>query len=124
MDNKRLPTVTTIRKTETIPGSRPMPDVPPATSIAPRRPTKMVAAAFFPLKSGYVNLLANQVPRIVCLQLLHHRSVELVRSSNECIGDFESTEEGFTCPDFRVTTWALCIDHRSIAPPFAKLIPR
>ncbi len=32
-------------------------------------------------------------------------------------GDFESTEEAFCCPDFRVTTWALCID-----PPFAKLI--
>ncbi|MCU1296453.1 MAG: putative polymerase ECF-type sigma factor containing repeat, partial [Acidobacteriaceae bacterium] len=45
-------------------------------------------------------------------------SVELVRSSNECIGDFESTEEPFCCPDFRVGTWALCID-----PPFAKLIP-
>jgi RNA polymerase sigma-70 factor (ECF subfamily) len=44
-------------------------------------------------------------------------SVELVRSSNECIGDFELTEEAFCCPDFRVTTWALCID-----PPFAKLI--
>jgi RNA polymerase sigma-70 factor (ECF subfamily) len=44
-------------------------------------------------------------------------SVELVRSSNECIGDFESTEEAFCCPDFRVPTWALCID-----PPFAKLI--
>ena len=44
-------------------------------------------------------------------------SVELVRSSNECIGDFESTEEAFCCPDFRVTIWALCID-----PPFAKLI--
>ena len=44
-------------------------------------------------------------------------SVELVRSSNECIGDFESTEEAFCCPDFRVTTWALRID-----PPFAKLI--
>ena len=42
---------------------------------------------------------------------------ELVRSSNECIGDFESTEEAFCCPDFRVPTWALCID-----PPFAKLI--
>src|ERR1700688_4180924 len=42
---------------------------------------------------------------------------ELVRSSNECIGDFESTEEAFCCPDFRVTTWALCID-----PPFATLI--
>jgi predicted RNA polymerase sigma factor len=35
-------------------------------------------------------------------------SVELVRSSNECIGDFESTEEAFCCPDFRVTTWAPC----------------
>ena len=43
--------------------------------------------------------------------------VELVRSSNECIGDFESSEEAFRCPDFRVATWALCID-----PPFAKLI--
>jgi RNA polymerase sigma-70 factor (ECF subfamily) len=30
---------------------------------------------------------------------------------------FESTEEAFCCPDFRVTTGALCID-----PPFAKLI--
>ena len=44
-------------------------------------------------------------------------SVELVRSSNECIGDFESTGEAFCCRGFRVTTWALCID-----PPFAKLI--
>jgi len=44
-------------------------------------------------------------------------SVEVVRSSNECMGDFESTEEAFCCPVFRVTTWALCID-----PPFAKLI--
>jgi len=44
-------------------------------------------------------------------------SVELVRSSNECIGDFESTEEAFCCPDFRATTGALCVD-----PPFAKLI--
>src|SRR6266849_12885 len=47
----------------------------------------------------------------------HRGSVELVGSSNECIGDFESTEEAICCPDFRVTTWALCID-----PPFAKLI--
>jgi hypothetical protein len=44
-------------------------------------------------------------------------SIELVRSSNECIGDFESTEEAFCRPDFRVTTWAFCID-----PLFAKLI--
>src|SRR5271165_381548 len=44
-------------------------------------------------------------------------SVELVRSSNECLGDFESTQEAFCCPDFRVTTWALYID-----PRFAKLI--
>ena len=29
------------------------------------------------------------------------------------LGDFELTEEAFCCPDFRVTTWALCID-----PPF------
>jgi len=36
---------------------------------------------------------------------------------NEYIGDFESTEEAFCCPDFRVTTWVLYID-----PPFAKLI--
>jgi RNA polymerase sigma-70 factor, ECF subfamily len=47
----------------------------------------------------------------------HRGSVQLVRSSNGCIGDFESTEEAFCCPDFRGTTWALCID-----PPFAKLI--
>jgi hypothetical protein len=46
-------------------------------------------------------------------------SVELARSSNECIGDFESTEEPLCCPDFRVTTWVLCIE-----PPFAKLIRR
>jgi RNA polymerase sigma-70 factor (ECF subfamily) len=44
-------------------------------------------------------------------------SVELVRSANDCIGDFESTKEAFCCADFRVTTGALCID-----PPFAKLI--
>jgi len=44
-------------------------------------------------------------------------SVELVRSSNQCLGDFESTAEAFCCPDFRVTTWAPCID-----PPFVKLI--
>ena len=37
-------------------------------------------------------------------------NVELVRSSNECTGDFESTEEAFCCPDFRVTTCALCFD--------------
>jgi RNA polymerase sigma-70 factor, ECF subfamily len=43
--------------------------------------------------------------------------VRLRDSSDECIGDFASTEEAFCCPDFRVTTWALCID-----PPFAKLI--
>ena len=47
----------------------------------------------------------------------HPASVELVRSSNECIGDFESTEEAFCCPDSRVTTWALCNDL-----PFSKLI--
>jgi RNA polymerase sigma-70 factor, ECF subfamily len=44
-------------------------------------------------------------------------SVELVRSSNECIADFELTGEAFCCPDLRVTTWTLCID-----PPSAKLI--
>src|SRR6266496_5265201 len=27
-----------------------------------------------------------------------------------CIVDFESTEEALDCPDFRVTTWALCLD--------------
>src|SRR5271163_4030263 len=43
--------------------------------------------------------------------------VRLRDSSDECIGDFASTEEAFCCPDFRVTTWALCID-----PPFARLI--
>jgi DNA-directed RNA polymerase specialized sigma24 family protein len=46
--------------------------------------------------------------------------VELVRSSNECIGDFESTEEAFCCPDFRVATQPLCIDPPY--PPFAELI--
>jgi hypothetical protein len=46
-------------------------------------------------------------------------SVELGRSSNECIGDFQLTEEAFCSPDFRVTTWARCID-----PRFAKLIRR
>src|SRR5450755_755198 len=30
--------------------------------------------------------------------------------------DFESTEEACCCPDFTVTTWALCID-----PPFAEI---
>ena len=43
--------------------------------------------------------------------------VEFVRSSNERMGDFESTEEAFCFPVFRVTTSAFCID-----PPFAKLI--
>ena len=46
-----------------------------------------------------------------------HGSVELVRISNECIGDLESTEEALCCPDFRITTWAPRIE-----PPFAKLI--
>ena len=50
----------------------------------------------------------------ICSELLVTReqrgSVELVRSSNECIGDFESTEEALGCPDFRVTAWALCLD--------------
>jgi RNA polymerase sigma-70 factor (ECF subfamily) len=41
----------------------------------------------------------------------------LYEAPNECIGDFESTEEAFCCPDFRVATWALCVD-----PPLAKLI--
>jgi len=45
--------------------------------------------------------------------------VRLRDSSDECIGDFASTEEAFCCPDFRVTTWALCID-----PPVAQLIRR
>ena len=44
-------------------------------------------------------------------------SVELVRSSNDRMGDFEATEDAFCFPGFRVTTWALCV-----APPFAKLI--
>jgi len=43
--------------------------------------------------------------------------VELVRGSNESIGDFASTEGALCCPDFRVTTWALGSD-----PRFAKLI--
>src|SRR5580692_10275665 len=49
-------------------------------------------------------------------------SVELVGGSNKCIVDFESTEEAFCCPDFRVTTWALCIGSPFNSPPFAKLI--
>jgi RNA polymerase sigma-70 factor (ECF subfamily) len=44
-------------------------------------------------------------------------SVELVRSSNDRMGDFAATEDAFCFPGFRVTTWALCV-----APPFAKLI--
>ena len=44
-------------------------------------------------------------------------SVELVRSSNDRMGDFAATEDAFCFPGFRVTTWALCVD-----PPFAKLI--
>jgi hypothetical protein len=39
-------------------------------------------------------------------------SVELVRSSHEYTGDFESSEEASCCPDFGVTTRALCV-----APP-------
>jgi hypothetical protein len=50
----------------------------------------------------------------------HRGSVELVRSSNECIGDFESTEEAFCCRDFRVQDLGTL--QRSIDPPFAKLI--
>jgi RNA polymerase sigma-70 factor (ECF subfamily) len=53
-------------------------------------------------------------------QIDSDKSASVEGSSNgayECIGDFESTEEAFCCPDFTVTTWALCID-----PPFAKLI--
>jgi hypothetical protein len=39
-------------------------------------------------------------------------------------GHFVSTEEAFCCPDFRVTTWALCLDLPAsiIDPSFAKLI--
>ena len=65
-------------------------------------------------------IAAKESVQALCLE---HRtqeqrgSVELVRNSTESTGDFESTEEAFCCPDFRVTTWALCID-----PPFAKLI--
>jgi len=40
-------------------------------------------------------------------------NVELVWISKGCIGDLESTEEAFCCPDFRVTTWALCAGARS-----------
>jgi hypothetical protein len=50
-------------------------------------------------------------------------SVELVRSSNECIGDFELTEEAFCCPDFRVRPGhfaSIC----GIDPLFAKLNQR
>ena len=52
----------------------------------------------------------------------HRGSVELVRSSNECLGDFESIEEAFCCPDFRVRDLGTL--HRSVAALFAKLIPR
>jgi hypothetical protein len=62
----------------------------------------------------------------------HRGGVELVRSSNDCIGDFESTDfesadlestkEAFCRPDFRVTHLGTL--HRSAVndPPFAKLI--
>jgi RNA polymerase sigma-70 factor, ECF subfamily len=43
--------------------------------------------------------------------------LSLYEAHMSALADFESTEEAFYCPDFRVTTWALCID-----PPFAKLI--
>jgi hypothetical protein len=67
----------------------------------------------------------DEVPRIVRPEIVvgWHRARgglnrTAQRSSNECVGDPESTEKAFYCPDFRVTTWALCID-----PPLAKLIP-
>jgi RNA polymerase sigma-70 factor, ECF subfamily len=43
--------------------------------------------------------------------------LSLYEAHMSALADLESTEEAFCCPDFRVTTWALCID-----PPFAKLI--
>jgi hypothetical protein len=43
----------------------------------------------------------------------HRDGVELVRSSNECIGDFESTEKAFCYPDFQTHAWAFCTDRRS-----------
>jgi hypothetical protein len=43
--------------------------------------------------------------------------VELVRGSNQCLGDFESTKMRSVVQISEITTWALCID-----PPFAKLI--
>src|SRR5258705_13096753 len=51
----------------------------------------------------------------------HRGSVELVRSSNECIGDFESTEERsvFEISESRPGHFASII-----VPPFAKLILR
>ena len=70
-----------------------------------------------PLSISSVRRLAVWITSALLVTREQRGSVELVRSSNECIGDFESTEEAFCCPDFRVTTWALCI-----APPFAKLI--
>jgi RNA polymerase sigma-70 factor (ECF subfamily) len=43
--------------------------------------------------------------------------LSLYEAHMSALADLESTEEAFCCPDFRVTTWTLCID-----PPFAKLI--
>src|ERR1035438_1644906 len=45
------------------------------------------------------------------------RRVELVRSSMSTLAILRQPRKRFYCPDFRGTTWALCID-----PPFAKLI--
>src|ERR1035438_202957 len=45
------------------------------------------------------------------------RRVELVRSSMSTLAILRQSRKRSYCPDFRGTTWALCID-----PPFAKLI--
>ena len=49
------------------------------------------------------------------------RCVELVKSSNECIGDFESTEEVFL-PRFQSHDLGTLRRSAGIDPPFAKLI--
>jgi len=43
--------------------------------------------------------------------------LSLYEAQMSALANFESTEEAFCCPDFRVTTRALCID-----PRFVKLI--
>ena len=82
--------------------ARRLPQVPPGSLRLSRFRTR-----------GLLTLITSGQP----LTREQRGSAELVRSSNECIGDFDSTEEAFYCPDFRLTAWTLCID-----PPSAKLI--